>query len=339
MSNEPRPALNIVRRPRRNRLSPAIRALTQETRLLVTDLVAPLFVKEDNGAPEAITSMPGHYRYNVKDLVKECGDLYALGIQAVALFPQISPEHKDPHGSFALAEKNILFTAIKEVKDAHPDLVIIADVALDPYTDHGHDGVLDSESGIVANDATVEILCLLSIELAKSGADIVAPSDMMDGRIGAIRSALDETGFINRAILAYAAKFASAYYGPFREAVGSKKSPSAPPLDKRSYQLNPANAREAMLEAQLDEDEGADMLMVKPAGLYLDIIRQLRDRTELPVAAYQVSGEYAQIHAAAEKGWLHLENARDESLLSIKRAGADIILTYFAKEIARVLAA
>lgn len=332
-----KPALDLIRRPRRNRLSSAIRDLTQETRLLVTDLVAPLFVKEDSGAPEPITSMPGQFRYNIDDLVKECGHLYQLGIQAVALFPQIASEHKDPHGSYALAQKNVLFAAIKAVKDAHPDLVIISDVALDPYTDHGHDGLVDKQTGIVMNDATVEILCLLSIELAKSGADIVAPSDMMDGRIGAIRTALDETGFINRGILAYSAKFASAYYGPFRDAVGSKKSPDAPPLDKRNYQLNPANAREAMLEARLDEEEGADMLMVKPAGLYLDIIRQLRDRTELPVAAYQVSGEYAQIHAAADRGWLNLAATRDESLLAIKRAGADIILTYFAKDIAQSL--
>lgn len=337
MTTSPKPALDLVRRLRRNRLSPAIRALTQETRLLVTDLVAPLFVKENSGDPEPIASMPGQFRYSIPDLIKECGQLLDLGVQAVALFPQISPEHKDPHGSYALAEKNVLFAAIKAVKQAYPELVVIADVALDPYTDHGHDGVIDDQTGIVANDATVEILCLLSIELVRSGADLVAPSDMMDGRVGAIRAALDETGYVHRGIIAYAAKFASSYYGPFREAVGSKKSPNSPPLDKRNYQLNPANAREAMLEARLDEEEGADMLMVKPAGLYLDIIRQLRDRTELPVVAYQVSGEYAQIHAAAERGWLNLESARDESLLSIKRAGADIILTYFAKDIAKTL--
>jgi porphobilinogen synthase len=331
-------SLNIVRRPRRNRLSPSIRALTQETRLLVSDLVAPLFVKETGGEPEPITSMPGQFRYNVADLVKECGELEALGIPAVALFPQISDKHKDDVGSYALAEQNVLFAAIKAVKEAHPELVIISDVALDPYTDHGHDGLVDEKTGIVVNDATVEILCKLSVALVESGADIVAPSDMMDGRIGAIRTALDESGYINRGILAYSAKFASAYYGPFRDAVGSKKSPDAPPLDKRNYQLNPANAREAMLEAQLDEEEGADMLMVKPAGLYLDIIAQMRQQTNLPVAAYQVSGEYAQIHAAAEKGWLNLESTRDESLLAIKRAGADFILTYFAKDIARILA-
>lgn len=329
--------LNIVRRPRRNRLSPAIRALTQETRLLVTDLVAPLFVKEDSGAPEPVESMPGQFRFGVADLVEECGKLHDLGIQAVALFPHISSEHKDPQGSFALSQKNVIFTAIKAIKDAHPSLVVMADVALDPYTSHGHDGVIDPKTGLVANDATVEILCKLSIELVKSGIDLVAPSDMMDGRIGAIRSALDGEGFVHTGIVAYAAKFASAYYGPFRDAVGSAKAAGTPSLDKSSYQLNPANAREALLEAQLDEEEGADVLMVKPAGLYLDIIRQVRDETNLPVAAYQVSGEYAQIHAAAQLGWLELEKARDESLLSIKRAGADIILTYFAKEIATLL--
>jgi porphobilinogen synthase len=217
------------------------------------------------------------------------------------------------------------------LKTEFPDVLIVADVALDPYTDHGHDGVIDPISGDVANDDTVHILTHYAAKLAHAGADIVAPSDMMDGRIGAIRDELDHEGFTQTAILAYAAKFASAYYGPFRDAVGSAPAKSSPVLDKRTYQLDPANLREALLEARLDEDQGADIIMVKPAGLYLDVISAVRASTTLPVAAYQVSGEYAQIHAAAQAGWLDLEKARDESLLAIKRAGADIILTYLAQ--------
>ena len=216
-------------------------------------------------------------------------------------------------------------------------MLIVADVALDPYTDHGHDGVLDPATGDVANDDTVHVLCQYATRLAQAGADIVAPSDMMDGRIGAIRDELDHESFSQTVILAYAAKFASAYYGPFREAVGSATTAGTPPLDKRTYQLDPANLREALLEARLDEDQGADVLMVKPAGLYLDVISAVRASTTLPVAAYQVSGEYAQIHAAAQAGWLDLEKARDESLLAIKRAGADILLTYFARDVAQAL--
>ncbi|MFM8718178.1 MAG: porphobilinogen synthase, partial [Chthoniobacterales bacterium] len=227
-----------------------------------------------------------------------------------------------------------LFRALREVKSSVPDLVLIADVALDPYTDHGHDGVLTKDGRDVENDATVEILQQLAVKEAEAGADIVAPSDMMDGRVGAIRAALDAAGRINTCILAYAAKFASAYYGPFRDAVGSTQGK---PISKKTYQLDPANVREAIREVELDEREGADMVMVKPAGPYLDAIRAVRENTKLPLAAYQVSGEYAQIHAAAQAGWLDYEKTRDESLLSIKRAGADIILTYFAREIAERL--
>ena len=218
-------------------------------------------------------------------------------------------------------------------------MLIVADVALDPYTDHGHDGVLDAKTGDVANDETVHILTHYATMLAEAGTDIVAPSDMMDGRIGAIRDELDREGFTQTSVLAYAVKFASAYYGPFRDAVGSVTKKGTPPLDKRTYQLDPANMREALLEARLDEDQGADIIMVKPAGLYLDVISAVKAGTVLPVAAYQVSGEYAQIHAAAKAGWLDLEKARDESLLAIKRAGAVIILTYFAKAVAENLRA
>lgn len=327
---------DLMRRPRRNRAGTAIRALVRETRLGVEDLIYPLFVREGKGAPEAVESMPGVFRYSVSDLVKECKEVAALGIPAVAIFPCIKTEHKDAKGSYALSKKNVLFHAVKEVKAACPELLVITDVALDPYTDHGHDGILDAKGNDVANDATIAILQELAIREAKAGADLVAPSDMMDGRIGAIRSALDAAGFEKTGILSYAVKFASAMYGPFRDAVGSRKS-GKPPIDKRGYQMDPANVREALLEAGLDEDEGADILMVKPAGHYLDVIRAVSEQTTLPVAAYQVSGEYSQIHAAAKLGWLSYEAARDESLLAIKRAGADMILTYFAKEVAKGL--
>jgi len=271
----------------------------------------------------------------VKDLIRECREAFDLGIPAVAIFPVIDQAHKDARGSHALSPDNLLFRALREVKTAVPDLVLIADVALDPYTDHGHDGVLTKDGRDVDNDSTVEMLCQLAVKETESGADIVAPSDMMDGRVGAIRASLDAAGRKDTCILAYAAKFASAYYGPFRDAVGSSQSA---PISKATYQLDPANVREALREVELDEREGADMVMVKPAGPYLDVIRAVRENTKLPLAAYQVSGEYAQIHAAAKAGWLGYEMCRDESLLAIKRAGADIILTYFAREVAEALA-
>ena len=329
------PPLDLVRRPRRNRQSAAIRALVRELRVHADDLIQPLFVKDGTGAAEPIASLPGISRLPLKALITEVEHLAKLGIRAVALFPQIDPALKDARGKYALNDKNWFFGAVKKLKAAVPEVLIITDVALDPYTDHGHDGVLDP-SGDVANDETVAILVDYAICLAEAGADMVAPSDMMDGRIGAIRDELDREGLTQTSILAYAAKFASAYYGPFRDAVGSKTA-SKTPLDKTSYQLDPANLREALMEARLDEDQGADILMVKPAGLYLDVISAVRGGTTLPVAAYQVSGEYAQIHAAAAAGWLDLTRARDESLLAIKRAGADMILTYFAKAVAESL--
>jgi porphobilinogen synthase len=249
----------------------------------------------------------------------------------VAVFPVIDPAHKDAKGSHALSPDNLLFRALSEVKSAVPELVLIADVALDPYTDHGHDGMLTKDGHDVDNDPTVEMLGRLAVKEAEAGADIVAPSDMMDGRVGAIRAALDAAGRTDTCILAYAAKFASAYYGPFRDAVGSAQSK---PISKATYQLDPANVREALREVELDEREGADMVMVKPAGPYLDVIRAVREQTKLPLVAYQVSGEYAQIHAAARAGWLDYEKCRDEALLAIKRAGADLVMTYFAREVA-----
>ena len=330
------PPLDLIRRPRRNRQSAAIRALVRENQVRVDDLIQPLFIKDGNGLPEEIASLPGQSRLNVRNAITEVQELAALGIKAVALFPQIDSGLKDARGKYATIPKNWFFAAIQQIKDAVPEVLIVADVALDPYTSHGHDGVLDA-NGDVANDDTVHILTHYATLLAEAGADIVAPSDMMDGRIGAIRDELDHEGHSQTAILAYAVKFASAYYGPFRDAVGSATKKGTPALDKRTYQLDPANLREALLEARLDEDQGADIIMVKPAGLYLDVINAVKAGTVLPVAAYQVSGEYAQIHAAANAGWLDLEKARDESLLAIKRAGADIILTYFAKDVAQNL--
>ncbi|MFM8790414.1 MAG: porphobilinogen synthase [Chthoniobacterales bacterium] len=325
--------MQLTTRLRRNRASEGLRRMTRETRLDAADLVYPLFVHGGEGN-EPVLSMPGVERRSVKDLVRECRETFDLGIPAVAVFPVIEAAKKDSRGTHAISPDNLLFRAMREVKSAVPELVLIADVALDPYTDHGHDGVLAPDGRDVDNDATIEVLCQLAVKEAEAGADIVAPSDMMDGRVGAIRAALDASGWINTCILAYAAKFASAYYGPFRDAVGSNQKT---PISKKTYQLDPANVREAIREVELDEREGADMVMVKPAGPYLDVIRAVRENTCLPLAAYQVSGENAQIHAAAKAGWLDYEKTRDESLLSIKRAGADIILTYFAREVAERL--
>lgn len=326
-----------VVRPRRLRRTAAIRELVQETRVAAADLIAPLFVKEGEGAPEPVGSMPGVFRLSLKDLVAECRELHALGVRGIALFPVTPAALKNANGTEALNPDCLVLRAVRAVKAAVPELVLFTDIALDPYTTHGHDGILSAEGGDVDNDATVHVLAQMSVLHAAAGTDFVAPSDMMDGRVAAIRAALDAAEQCHTGILAYAAKFASAYYGPFREAVGSASAAGTKSLDKRTYQLNPANRREAVTDALLDEAEGADALMVKPAGPYLDIIRELREASSLPLAAYQVSGEYAQLHAAAEKGWLDLAKTRDESLLAIKRAGADLILTYFAKDVAKAL--
>jgi porphobilinogen synthase len=329
--------LELSQRPRRLRRNSNIRALVEETVLRPSDFIAPLFVVDGNGAPEPVGSMPGVFRFSVSDLVKECRALLKLGVPAVALFPKLDARYKDDRGSAALHEEALILRAVKAVKKALPDLVVMTDIALDPYTSHGHDGLLTPDGKDVANDATVEVLVKMAVLHAKAGVDFVAPSDMMDGRVGAIRRALDAAGCTDTAIMAYSSKFASAYYGPFRDAVGSAKAAGTHALDKRTYQLNPANRREAIAEALLDEAEGADIVMVKPAGPYLDVIRDVREATRKPIAAYQVSGEYAQLHAAAKMGWLDLEKTRHESLLAIKRAGADMILTYFAKDMAAAL--
>ncbi|HEY5079422.1 MAG TPA: porphobilinogen synthase [Opitutaceae bacterium] len=329
--------LNLLHRPRRLRRTAGLRALVEDTVLRPSDLIAPLFVVDGKGAREPIPSMPGVFRLPVPDLVKECRLLVKLGIRAVALFPKIDGRLRDEDGTAALREDALILRAVRAVKKALPELTVMTDIALDPYTVHGHDGVLTSDGADVDNDRTVGILVSMAVLHARAGVDLVAPSDMMDGRVGAIRRALDAAGHEGTAIMAYTAKYASAYYGPFRDAVGSARAAGTRSLDKRSYQLNPANHREALIELKLDEAEGADVVMVKPAGLYLDIIRALRMKTSKPVAAYQVSGEYSQIHAAARLGWLDLGLCRMESLVAIKRAGADMILTYFAKDVAAEL--
>jgi len=332
------PFLPLIHRPRRLRRTTGIRALVAENRVTVDDLIAPLFVVEGKPAPEAIGSMPGVFRFSIADLVKECRALRKLGVRAVALFPKLDPALKTPHGTEALEADTLILRAIRAVKQAVPDLLLVADIALDPYTTHGHDGVLTDDGHDVDNDRTVAVLAEMAVLHAEAGVDWVAPSDMMDGRVGAIRRALDAANHTGTVILAYAAKFNSAYYGPFREAVGSAQAAGTTLLGKHTYQLDPANGREAIKDALLDEQEGADILMVKPAGAYLDVICALRAATRLPVAAYQVSGEYSQIQAAARLGWLDLRRTRDESLLAIKRAGADMILTYFARAVAQDLA-
>ena len=319
------------------RRTSALRALANETDLNVSNLIQPLFVIDGDRAPEPIDSLPGQFRRSIHDLVKECTELSNLGIPAIALFPSLDGSKKSDDGREATNPDTLVLRAIRAIKEAVPEIAVITDLALDPYTTHGHDGLWDAHARDLANDPTVEVLCEMAVLAAEAGVDFVAPSDMMDGRVGAIRDALDSNQREKTAIIAYSAKFASAFYGPFRDALGSSASAGTHHLDKRTYQLNPGNRREALTEIALDEEEGADVLMVKPAGPYLDIIREVREETDLPLAAYQVSGEYAQVCAAAEKGWLDLERCRDESLLAIRRAGADMILTYFAKDVAKSL--
>ncbi|NJK71949.1 MAG: porphobilinogen synthase [Synechococcaceae cyanobacterium SM2_3_60] len=320
--------LDLTYRPRRLRRTAALRNLVEETQLSVNDLIYPLFVMEGDQQRQEIPSMPGSYRYTLDLLVEEVKTAASLGIPAIALFPAVPETKKDRHGSESFNPEGLIPQALRALKAAVPEITLITDVALDPYNVDGHDGI--AEDGVILNDETVEVLCQQAITQAEAGSDIVAPSDMMDGRVGAIREALDDAGYTDVAILAYTAKYASAYYGPFRDALGS--APKAG--DKKTYQMNPANAREALLELELDEAEGADMVMVKPALAYLDIIYRLKEATNLPVAAYNVSGEYAMIKAAAQMGWIDGKKVMLETLLGMKRAGADMILTYFAKEVA-----
>jgi len=306
--------------------------LVQETRLHPSDLIYPLFVTGGIGIRDEIKSLPGIFRMSIDSLLKEVDRAVEVGIQAVALFPVIPSEKKDLMASECMNPRGLLQEAIREIKEAFPDLCLIADVALDPYTSHGHDGLVDGDGGIL-NDETVEILVQMALIQAEAGIDMVAPSDMMDGRVGAIRTALDEAGFSHVSIHAYSAKYASAFYGPYREALGSVLKNG----NKKTYQMNPANWREALREGYLDEEEGADILMVKPALPYLDVITKLRDATTLPISAYQVSGEYAMIMAASQKGWINGEQVLLESLMAIKRAGADMIFTYAAPKAAELI--
>ncbi|WP_319548073.1 porphobilinogen synthase [Desulfogranum marinum] len=317
-------------RPRRMRQNETIRSMIRETHLSPDQLVFPLFVLPGKGQREEVSSMPGVFRFSIDQLQQEAKECLTLGIRSVILFGL--PEKKDAIGSGAYARNGIIQKAIKELKNKVPELNVITDVCLCEYTDHGHCGCLQNNE--VDNDATLELLAKTALSHAEAGADMVAPSDMMDGRISEIRSALDENSYHMTPIMSYAVKYASAFYGPFRDAADC--SPQFG--DRRSYQMDPANSREALREATLDVEEGADVLMVKPAVAYLDIIRQLRDEFDLPIAAYHVSGEYAMIKAAAEKGWIDEERVMAETLLSIRRAGADIILTYFAKDMAKLLA-
>ena len=316
-------------RPRRLRRTENIRALVRETCLHIEDFVYPLFVCEDKGIKQEIRSMPGIYRFSIDTLMDEIKEVVDLGIKAVILFG--IPKKKDEIGSSAYAKDGVIQKAVRKIKEKFPELVIITDVCLCEYTSHGHCGII--KKGDVDNDLTLEQLAKVAVSHAKAGADIVAPSDMMDGRVARIREALDEAGFTNVAIMSYAVKYCSSFYGPFREAADS-----APKFgDRRSYQMDPANSREALREAYLDIEEGADIIMVKPAMPYLDIIKMLRQEFNHPIAAYQVSGEYAMIKAAGRMNWLDEKKVMFESLLSIKRAGADLIITYFAKEIAKCL--
>ncbi|MEO0946937.1 MAG: porphobilinogen synthase [Cyanobacteria bacterium J06641_5] len=323
--------LPLIQRPRRLRRSDAVRRLVRETHLRVDDLIYPLFVMEGENAKVEVPSMPGSFRYTQDLLVQEAKVAADLGIPAIALFPALPEAKKDPTGTEGYNPKGLVQTTVRAIKQAVPDIVVITDVALDPFSSDGHDGIV--RDGIILNDESVEVLVQMAVSQAEAGADIVAPSDMMDGRIGAIREGLDNYGYTEVGILAYSAKYASAYYGPFRDALDS-----APKFgDKKTYQMDPANAIEAAKEVSLDLMEGADIVMVKPALPYLDIIRLLRQQTDVPIAAYNVSGEYAMIKAAAQNGWLDEEKVVLETLLSIKRAGADMILTYFAKDVAQKL--
>ncbi len=317
-----------MRRPRRNRKSEAIRSMVREHQVSTNDLIYPMFMQEGKNERSEISSMPGIFRYTPDLLIKEIELCMKLGLKTFALFPKIEDSLKDPLAKESYNEKGLYLKTIKAIKSELPEACIMTDVAMDPYSSDGHDGIL--KNGKILNDATLEVLGKMALAQAEAGADIIGPSDMMDFRVGYIREMLDNQGFEDVSIMSYTAKYASAFYGPFRNALDS--APKAG--DKKTYQMDPANQAEALIEAELDFTEGADFLMVKPALAYLDVIKLLYDNYELPIAAYNVSGEYAMIKAASEKGWIDGEKAMAEALLSMKRAGAKVILTYFAKEFA-----
>lgn len=323
-------------RNRRLRSSEAIRSLVRETIISPSDFLVPLFVVEGKGIKEEIASMPNYYRLSLDNLTKEVKELWKMGLRSVLLFVKVPDNLKDNSGSEALNENGLMQLAIKTVKNACPEMLVMTDVALDPYSSYGHDGIV--ADGQILNDESVEVLAEMSVSHAKAGADFVAPSDMMDGRILSIREALEDEGYLNTGIMAYSAKYASAFYGPFRDALDS-----APvdiknvPKDKKTYQMDYANRFEAIRETQMDIEEGADIVMVKPGLCYLDIVREIKNEVDVPVAVYQVSGEYAMVKAAAEKGWLNHDAVMMEQLTAIKRAGANIIASYFAKDAVKLL--
>ena len=318
-------------RPRRLRKSAAIRSLVQENTVQATDFIVPLFFMEGENAKEEIASMPGYFRFTLDLLLLEVKECYELGLRSVLLFAKVPDELKDNTGTEALNPDGLMQRAVRAIKKFYPEMYVMTDVALDPYSSNGHDGVV--EDGEIVNDISVELLGEMALSHAQAGADMVAPSDMMDGRIGFIRETLEENEFPNVGIMAYSVKYASCFYGPFRDALDS-----APGFgDKKTYQMDPANAEEGLRECALDIQEGADIIMVKPGMPYLDMVRMVNDKFDIPVAAYQVSGEYSMMHAAAEKGWLNLEEAMLESIVGFKRAGANLIASYFAKDIAKLL--
>ena len=323
----------INNRPRRLRDHPVLNSMIVETALSTDDLVLPVFLTEEGDSPVPIPSMPEIFRWPVSIIIEKIEEWKTLGIKCFAIFPHVAPSKKNEMGTEILSPSALAYRAVREIKDTVKDIALIADLALDPYTTHGHDGIL-SNDGRVDNDKTVEILAKAAVLAAEAGYDLVAPSDMMDGRILKIRQSLERAGHVRTGIVSYSAKFSSSYYGPFRDAIDSKTDM---PVDKSGYQLNPANFREAQRELALDHLEGADILMVKPAEPYLDVIRDAKKAYKLPIAAYQVSGEYSRIWAAHLQGWLDLESCAMESLLSIKRAGADIIFTYFAERASKLI--
>lgn len=321
----------LYKRNRILRQSPAIRALVAETILTTNDFIVPLFIVEGNNIQEEIASMPNYYRRSIDNTVKEVKDLWAMGLKSILLFIKCKDELKDNRGTEALNPDGLMQRSIRAIKDACPEMLIMTDVALDPFSSYGHDGIVEGNE--ILNDATVEVLAKMSVSHAEAGAGFVAPSDMMDGRIGAIRKALEESGFTKTGIMSYSAKYASCFYGPFRDALDS-----APGFgDKKTYQMDYANRTEAIKETLIDIEEGADIVMIKPALAYLDIIREIKNKVTVPVSAYNISGEYAMIKAAAKMGWLNEDKAILETLTAIKRAGADMIATYFAKDAAKLL--
>lgn len=326
-------ALLPTHRPRRNRKSEVIRKLVQETSLTTHDFIYPIFLTEGQNQLVEVKSMPGIFRYSADRIIDEIGACVELGINAFAPFPQIKEELKDRLARESANPDGLYLRTVADIKRHFPEVVLMTDVAMDPYSSDGHDGIVNAESGEILNDASLEVLGQMALAQARAGADIIGPSDMMDGRVAFIRDVLDQNAFQHVSIMSYTAKYASAFYGPFRDALGSAPKKG----DKKTYQMNPANRREALRELALDEQEGADMVMIKPALSYLDIIREVRNATTLPVTAYNVSGEYAMVKAAGQNGWIDGERTMLEVLLSIKRAGADAILTYFAKEAAQVL--